>query len=392
MDFKVDKNAFKKALVITQKALPAVVVQEERSHVLVRTKGDKILVSSTNNDFKAQVEVPIEGTVKTDFSFTVEPKTILKLLTKTKIDTIKIEVDQEAFIARYYTSEDGSSFAEAQSFTEDVMLTFDNMLDGITNEITMNKSALVGGIKYASGFLEELKVEKARYDFIVINEGLIYAANGSNKMGFLVSRDFKNFKDYKMRKVFVPQLLKVIDALKNDEETSVTLFETDKSTGFRTSDNAVQFSCLKSDTPVPEVPRSMASTNGAHCIVNRKMFLEILDRISALDKTAKSFGIKTTLRGKGDNATIEMMLISSLKSKEVMPCKRVEKEDAPCGDIEHVIDNRLLKGIVSSFNNDDIRMYINDEGKMFKVYEQGEDEGNPYHAFAVGAYSKVLRK
>jgi hypothetical protein len=209
LHLKVNKNAFKNALGIAQKALPAIIVQEERSHILVRTRGDKILVSATNNDFKALCSVNLEEPVESDFSFTVEPKSVTKLLTKTKMEIIKIEVDNDACIARYYTSETGDSFAEAQSFTEDVMLTFDESLDEITTEVTLKKDVVLNGLKYAKEYLEVLKVEKARYDFIIIDGGLIYSANGSNKMGFMVNRDFKSFSDFKIRKTFLPIYLKV---------------------------------------------------------------------------------------------------------------------------------------------------------------------------------------
>lgn len=390
MDFKVNKEAFKNALSIAQKALPAVVVQEERSHILVRTKGDKILVSATNNDLKALCSIPLEESVETDFSFTVEPKTVMKLLTKTKVENIKIEVDNEECIARYYTTVTGESFAEAASFTEDVMLTFDETLDEVKYEVTLKKEALLNGLNYSKEYLEVLKVEKARYDFIVINGGLIYSANGSNKMGFMVNRDFKDFKDFKIRKIFVPMLLKVLDLLKGEEFGEVTLFETEKDTGIKTSEGSVVFSCLKSDIAVPEVKRDLANTKGTYCVIRRAAFIENLDRLGALEKTGNSFGVQMNLRGSGDDAQLEMNLVSSLKSKEILPCKRVDDSSE---EVEHIIDNKLIRGIVASFNNEEVRLYINSpESKMFKVYEKGELEGAEYHSFAIGAYSRVLRK
>ena len=84
-----------------------------------------------------------------------------------------------------------------------------------------------------------------------------------------------------------------------------------------------------------------------------------------------------------------MNLVSSLKSKEILPCKRVDENSE---EIEHIIDNKLIRGIISSFSNDEIRLYVNDEGKMFKVYEKGGADDAVYHSFAIGAYSRVLRK
>lgn len=389
MDFTVNKDAFKSALSIVQKALPAVVVQEERSHILVRVKGDKLFISATNNDFKATCRVPLEKSVESNFSFTVEPKAVQKLLTKTKLENIKIEVDNVSCVARYYTSSTGESFAEAQSFSEDVMLTFNETLGEASTEVNLKRESLINGLNYAKEYLEDIKTERARYDFVVINKGLIYSANGSNKMGFRVNKDFKDFSDFKLRKVFVPLLLRVLDSLKGDEYSDVILFETEKDTGLRTSDNSVVFSCLKSDTPSPEVKRDLANTKGAYCLINRKMFIDNLDRLAALEKTGRSFGVQINLNGSGDNSYLEMNLVSSLKSKEVLPCKRVDENTE---EVEHVIDNKLIRSIMSSFNNEEIRLYINDIGKMFKIYEKGEVSGSEYHSFAIGAYSRVLRK
>ena len=390
MHLVVNKAAFKNALAIAKRALPAVVVQEERSHILVRTRGDKILVSATNNDFKALCTIPLEESVETEFAFTVEPKTVSKLLTKTKVENLKIEVDSDECIARYYTTANGDSFAEAQSFTEDVMLTFDETLGNTEMEVTLKKDAVNNGLNYAKEYLEVPKVEKARYDFIIINKGLIYSANGSNKMGFMVNRDFKDFQDFKIRKLFVPLLLGVMDSLKGEEFEDIILFETEKDAGIRTVDGSVILSCLKSDASVPEVKRDLAHTKGPYCVIDRKAFIENIDRLGALEKTGKSFGMQINLKGEGENASIEMNLLSSLKSKEIIPCKRVDSSDE---DVEQIIDNKLIRGILTSFNNDEVRLYINDvNSKMFKIYEKGEINESEYHSFAIGAYSRVLRK
>jgi hypothetical protein len=140
---------------------------------------------------------------------------------------------------------------------------------------------------------------------------------------------------------------------------------------------------------VPEVKKDLANTKGPYCLINRNTFIENIDRLGALEKTSNSFGVQVTLRGSRDNATIEMSLVTSLKSKETMPCKRVDNES---GDVEHIIDNKLIRGILSSFSKDEVRLYINTEGKMFKVYENGNFDGSDYHSFAIGAYSRVLRQ
>lgn len=383
---KVDKSEFKKAIGIAQKALPSIVVQEERGHLLVRVRTDKILISATNNDLKAICSIPLTEPVSSDFSFTVDPKSVTKLLTKVKLDVIKIEVDQEKFVARYFTSENGDSFAESQSFPESVMLTFDETLKDTLVSISIKKDVVAYGVKYAGSYLEDLKVQKDRYDFIIINEGLIYAANGSNKMGFLVCRSFKNFNNFKIRKIFAPIILKVLESLPEEKYENVTLFETANDIGVRTEDGYIVFSCLKSAISPPDVKRDQANTNGPYCIVNRKEILETIDRLGALDKSLKSFGIIARVKGGGDDATLEMTSLTSLKSKEIIKCKRMDESSE---DVEHVVDNRLFRGVISSFNKDKIRLFIIDNNKLFKVFEKGELDVDEYHSFGIGAYAKA---
>jgi len=384
----IDKNDFKNALTIAQKALPVIVVQEERAHILVRVRGNKVLVSATNNDFKSLSTIDLEDPSDSDFSFTVEPKSVLKLLNKIKVDNIRIEVDKEKYIAKYYTSDNDESFSESQSFSEDVMLTFDETLIKPKHEIIINKDILKNGLKYAKEYLEDLKVDKARYDFVIINKGLIYSANGSNKMGFLVNREFKDFSNFKIRKIFVPVLLRVIDLIKNSDCGNVSVFETERDIGIKTIDDSIVFSSLKSDIEAPEVKREYANTNGPYCLIDRKEFINNLDRLVALEKTPRSSGIRLTVKNSGEEASIEMELVSSLKSKEVLPCKRVQEDSE---EIEHIVDSKIIKGIISSFSSDRIRLYINDSSKMYKVYEKGDINGSEFHAFAIGAYSRVTR-
>jgi hypothetical protein len=71
-----------------------------------------------------------------------------------------------------------------------------------------------------------------------------------------------------------------------------------------------------------------------------------------------------------------------------MDCVRVN--DSESLKISHVLDFKLFKTILDSFEDKDIRLYINDSGKFFKVTCTGEIGDSKYMAAGIGSYSKVV--
>lgn len=380
-----------------QRALPASTMQEERGHVLIKSVGaNSISLRATNKDFKASYKIDIitEEETATIKPFTVEPKSVLKLISKIKEDTIKIEVDYDSYIVRFYTSESMDSFVEAQTFQESVMLTFEDLPDAPEKQIEVNRASLVNTIEFAEEFLEDLKVEKERYDFISINNGLIYSANGSNKMGFRVDKSFKGLNDFKIRKLAVPMIKKTLAGLKDDSYKKILLFETSTDVGIASTEGDLFLSCLKSSVEGVTVKTELASSKGSHCVVDRKAFINSLDRIGVLEPAGRGMGIKMVLSGSGDKATIELESLGHAKGREVIKCERITKEGDSDDTIEHVVHNKLILGILGIFKSSTIRFFMNSESaKFFKIYEAGSDEdGETYHSFAIGAFSRVLRR
>jgi hypothetical protein len=85
-----------------------------------------------------------------------------------------------------------------------------------------------------------------------------------------------------------------------------------------------------------------------------------------------------------------MELVSNLKSTETLECSRLNETEYITS--EHVVDYTLFKSILSSFEDKDIKLYINDNNRFFKISSNGEIDTIKYLAIGLGSYSKVVKQ
>jgi len=385
MELKVSVEEFKKALSIAKKALPKIILQEERGHVLCVLKDSKLVVSATNNDIKAQVLVEVPEFSDPDISFTVDPKVVEKLISKIDTDMLTIQYNPEDKTLLIYTTENRQSFTTLQSFPTEKMLTVDSIDQDTTTRYTIDREIVLASLEFSNDYLSPLKENKKQYDFIIINNGFVYGANGVNKMGFFVSQAFKGFDNFKIRKESAPALVAVLKSLK---DKNVVFVDAKKDIGIETEDGSVFFSCLKSGVESPKINSDLLKGESPYTLIDKNKLLKVLDRLVASTNSSVGAGVEFILSGVNENASISFTLISNLKTIEQMDCVRVK--DSENEDITHVLDFKLFSGILGSFENKDIRLYINDTGKFFKVTSSGEINGYKYMSAGVGSYSKVI--
>jgi len=387
MELKVQRNELKAAVTTTKKALSKVIIQEERSHLLCKVEGSFLKISATNNDLKAQCVLSIENNEGKDFSFTVNPKTFEKLLTKMDADQVKIDLNQEDLVLKVYTTEEGSSFTSFQSFPPDKMLTIDDSLKEERKEYEVNRKILASALKYAFKYMAPLKEDQKMFDFITINKGIVFGANGSNKMGFLVFKAFADIKEFKVRKAAAPLLASFVDSLSDDE---VKLIETEKNVGVESLDGSAHYSCLKSTVDTPNIPMQHVKSEGPYIKVDKKKLVKVIDRLVATSATATGSGIEISLCGAGETAYLDLNLVSSLKNNERIKVERVNDDDS---NLSHVVEYNLFKNILTSFDSKkEVRLHISGNDKFFKLYESGEISENKYVAVSIGSYSKVVKQ
>lgn len=381
----VSKTEFKDALSIAREALSKVIIQEERSHLLFEVSKGKLIITGTNNDFKARCIVNLSAS-DSDFSFTSDPKVLDKLLSKIDSDEIKMDFDPEKMVLKVYTSDDNKSYTSIQSFPPDKMITFSESKPEDKSTITIDKEIFSSILRWSLNFMPPLKDSVKKYDFLILNDNIAYSANGSNKMGYIVSKMLKPFKNIKIRKSAIPILINVMESLPDE---NINFIETMNDLGIESIDGTVFYGFLKSTVEVPKIKTDFIKTEGNYVLVDKNKLIKTIDRLVATLSTTVEAGIKLDLKGSKDSAYLDLSLVSRLDSKETFNCKRMEDDSSE--EFSHVIKYRHFRSILSAMESDeDLKLYINDNGKFFKLYKVGMFKTEKYLSLGIGSYFKLV--
>jgi len=386
MEITVPKSEFKNAISIARRALSSVVIQEERGHLLFTVQGSNMFIQGTNSDLKARCLIDIVNNSGQDFSFTADPKILERLVAKVEVNDIILDLDTTTLVLKVYTTDSKNSFGTLQSFPPDKMLTFDDPKNVDRTEYVVNKECLIFALEYAKNFLADKKEDQKQFDFVVINGGVVYAANGTNRLGLIVFRTFAQVPGMKIRKLVLPVYLNFI---KGVDGTEIKLLDTDKDVGLESMDGKCYFSFLKSTLEATSIPKEYLKSEGAYTLIDKDRLIKVSERTIITNSSASSVGVEITLSGAGDKANLEVKLVSKRVAVETITCTRVD--DTSSESVSHVIDFRMLKAILGSFSTDEnVRFHINDNSRFFKVYCKGKVGDETYVLAGVGAYAKIV--
>lgn len=386
MKIKVIKSDLRKAITSTRIALSKIVILEERGHLLFEVIDQKLSIKGTNSDFKAKSIVDLVESEGSDFSFTADPKILDKLLLKMDIDEVSIDFNQEDLSIKIYTSEDKKSFSTLQSFYPDKMLKVpDDLESRIAKSQRVNKEALIFSLKYLKEFLPPIKEDHNQFDNIVIDKGHSYAANGSNKIGFVTFKTFEKLDSYRIRKSAVPLYATFLKCVEDEE---VLLIESDKEYGVSDINGVSYFSFLKSSSDTLSISKEYIKSSEPYITISKKNLQKTLERLLITHMSSMGAGINFSLNNKDEECFLEATLISNNKSIERIPCKIVGSLDK---DIDRLVLFDLFKSIIWSLNTEkDIRLHIIDNDTYFKTHSSGEVDGNKYILTGVGTYAKKV--
>lgn len=386
MDIIVSKPEFKNAISLARRALSSVVIQEERGHLLFDVRGSKMIVQGTNSDLKARCIINITNSSGEDFSFTADPKILEKLVTKVDVKDINVNFDSTSLVVKVYTTESKNSFGTLQSFPPDKMLTFKEHLKDQRDEYVVNREALIFALNYSKNFLADKKEDQKQFDFVVIHSGVVYSANGFNKLGLIVFKTFSNVPGMRIRKLVLPLYINFVSGLEGDE---IKLIETDKDVGIESMDGSFYFSFLKSTLEAPNIPKEYLKSEGPFTLVDKNKLLKVAERSIVTNNSTSMVGIELILSGIGDDANLQVKLVSKREAVETISCSRHNDENSD--PISHVVDFRMLKSVLNSFTTkEDVRLHINDSSRFFKIYSKGKVNDEAYVLAGVGAYAKIV--
>lgn len=386
MEITVPKSEFKNAISIARRALSSVVIQEERGHLLFIVQGSNMYIQGTNSDLKARCLIDIVNNSGQDFSFTADPKILERLVAKVEVNDIILDLDTTTLVLKVYTTDSKNSFGTLQSFPPDKMLTFDDPQNADRTEYVVNKECLIFALEYAKNFLADKKEDQKQFDFVVINSGIVYAANGSNKLGLIVFRTFAQIPGMKIRKLVLPVYLNFVKGVEGNE---IKLIDTDKDVGLESMDGKSYFSFLKSTLEATSIPKEYLKSEGAYTLIDKNRLIKVSERLIITNSSASSVGVEFMLSGAGDKANLEVKLVSKRVAVETVSCTRVD--DTSSEPVSHVVDFRMLKSILGSFSTDEnVRFHINDNSRFFKIYCKGKVGDETYVLAGVGAYAKIV--
>jgi DNA polymerase III sliding clamp (beta) subunit (PCNA family) len=385
MQVIVDKNEFKKAVDTAKFSLSKVVLQEERSHLLCKVEDDKLSIIGTNNDLKCRVSITVVEKDQDEMSFTIDPKVIDKLISKIDTDQVRLEIDSEDLVVKIYTTQSGKSFTSFQSFPPDKMLTFSSELNDEDVVCEIPSDVLSNILKWSLNYMAPLKDEVRKYDFLILHDSIAYSANGSNKIGFYLSRLFKSFDNTKIRKSAIPSFVGTLSAC---DDESIRFFENEKEVGFSNAAGNIYFSFLKSAVDTPKIKKDMIKSEGPHVEVDKTSLMKCLDRLVITSKDLAATGIELTLSGVGSDAKLTMTMIGNLKCTETLSCVRVDDDNE---DVTRTVSYKLFKTVLSSFSSDGLlQLFIDNQKPFFKLYKTGEEYDNKFISVGIGSYSRVV--
>lgn len=343
----------------------------------------------TNNDTKAAIDIDLtENDSKDQYSFTADPRVMEKLVTKIEMDSIVMEFDPEELTIKVYTTEDRKSFNTMQSFPITKMLSVEGIDRPLDNEHIVTTEIFRKALIFCQNYLE-MKEESKKYDFVIINKGVVFSSNGLNKMGFFVTSELKSVSNLKIRKVVVPTLVYILGKVDCEQ---IVIGEQDNNIVVHTPDKSVYFGFLKSSVESPKISLDMLKKEGAYTIVNRVELSKKLKRLYSTKTSISGSGIELKLSGAGSDAKIDLALLANLKARESLTCERVNDESPD--ENQHIVDCKLFESVVSSFVGETLNLYINTTAPFFRVYEVVKDEEKDYKyiTVGVGSYSRIVKK
>lgn len=343
----------------------------------------------TNNDTKAAIDLELlENDHPEQYSFTADPRIMDKLITKIEMDSIVMEFDPEELTIKVYTTENKKSFNTMQSFPITKMLNVDGIDQPLDTEYTVTTEIFRKALVFCQNYLE-MKEENKKYDFVIINKGVVFSSNGLNKMGFFVASEMKPISNLKIRKVVVPTLIYMLGKIDSEQ---VIVGEQENNVVVHTPDKSVYFGFLKSSVESPKISLDMLKKEGPYTVVNRVELSKKLKRLYSTKTSISGSGIELNLSGAGADAQIDLALLANLKARETVACERVDDESPD--EQQHILDCKLFENAVNSFVGDTLNLYINVDSPFFRIYEvvKNEEKDYKYITVGVGSYSRIVKK
>lgn len=393
MQFIVDKKDLKKALVLVKSCLPVKPLTEFDANPVFHAVEGCVRVVATDMTQVCSLSIPAESSEA--FSVSMDYKKLEKVLSKSENGKVKIDYDQKAGRARV-SSDGDQGYVDIPTLNVDKCPAFDRSYEGEAplSEGSLASDVLAVAVDFASAFMPDVLERNPKYDFILVKDGLVYAANGMNRRGYFASQALRYPSELKILKRFSSVMPKVLKSL---EGKPVLVRNLSRAISMTSEDGTLRYACIKARTDSPDIPLSYLKAAGPYTTMELTKCVKAMEKVVIPDYQAAgaAIGVDLVMKPSAEadgSSGLELRLISSGKfsGHEVVPCKRVGEEGTGLL-IEKVIDFKMFKELASSFTADgELRWYMNDpESKFFKIQQRKNVGTTPCLAVAVGTYARV---
>jgi len=356
MQFTAKIDVLKKAMQVASQAIGEV-ADTIQSQAVVSVEADKVLIQATNEDKISFMHIAVESQEGTG-KFSVTPKTIQTLLSSADTDVVRLQYDEAAKSLNVYASEDKDAFVSLPSCDTTQFISFDAELASAQKIETIDSTVLESGIDFMMGFISQ-DGKKPKFSNMYIKEGVMYAANGSSRVGLFKNDELAKIYSVTFRRNMLQSLMTFID---NASPETVTIKETNRMTFFTSPDEKAGFGFRKPAVDMPKMPITSEKPTCSGISVDRAGLLKKLNRLGvSLKKDAGWLDIEVA----GEVMTLKT--VAERPSIEHMACKVI----SGATPMSFMLDYATMKTVLALFKTTTIDLFV-DENNRGTIYNTAE--------------------
>jgi len=219
----------------------------------------------------------------------------------------------------------------------------------------VDSTVLKAGVEFMEGFITQ-DAKKAKFNNLYVKEGVMYAANGSSRVGLFKAEDLGKIYSLSLRRPMLAALMTFLDSASAE---TVSIRETERMIIFTSPEGKAGFGFRKPAVEMPQMPITVNKPTSSGIVVDRTALMKKLKRLSvSLKKEAGWMDAEVS----GDVLTLKT--VAERPSVEHMACKSL-------GDVApFMLDYATMQAVLPLFQTTTIEMFV--ENNRATIYNSAE--------------------
>ena len=344
MKFKIKKDDFEKALVISQSYIEKRDISQITSHILLEANEDKITIRAT--DYEIGIEIKIEAEVETSGKTTANGKKLLTIIRSLKNDKIEIE----SIEGKQIKIEQGLSKYKIPSLNPEEFPKFPEIKE--ENEIKIDKIEFIKSLKKITPDIDnnnpKIELNGALFDN---NENkLNLVATDTKRLG-IAQIESKNKEEFK---IIVPK--KAVSEIQKITFDDTKIYF-DQNYLILKSNNLKFFTKLINGN-YPDYKKVIPNIKEYEIKLNRSELISEIKKINILSEN-----IKLTFKKDG-------ILIEALSEEAIEAKSFIEKEIDIDSEFYFGANSRFILDFLNNATSEEITLIFNDKDLPFMLEEK----------------------